>query len=45
MKGPARYGNRLLTPNAHRCLIQAANHWRVAWQSLRAAWRWQRKGF
>lgn len=35
------YGNRYLDSNAHRCLLQARLHVRIAWQSLRAAWRWQ----
>ena len=38
------YGGRILTPNAHRCLLQARNYLRCAWQSFVAAVRHQRAG-
>lgn len=41
---PSRYGFWFVTPNAHRCLVNARQQVRLALGSLRAAWRWQRKG-
>lgn len=41
---PSRYGFWFVTPNAHRCLMHARQQVRLALGSLRAAWRWQRKG-
>ncbi len=45
-KPPSKgFGGRILTPNAHRCLLQAGRYLRCAWQSFRAALRHQRRGF
>jgi hypothetical protein len=42
---PGEWGGRFLTPNAHRCLHQTWKNIRVAWRELRAALRWQWRGF
>jgi hypothetical protein len=34
-----------LTPNARRCLRDVRIHLRIAWQLLRSALRWQRRGY
>lgn len=42
---PGEYGGIILTPNADRCLRQAWKNIRVAAREIRAAVRWQIKGY
>ena len=39
------YGTRLLSPNAHRCLLNARRTAGQLWRELLAAWQHQRRDF
>lgn len=40
-----KFGGKLITPNAHRCLNECGRNLRRAWSLFVQAVRWQARGF